>query len=443
MAPGRPPLDPDVKQQRLEESRRRYEQKNIAKRREEARLRMKKRRAVIAASDTLTKRKYAQKNADAADRYRFRKREENRAEQRAADTERKRRRAAEAQALLKKHKQAKKPPLHTTVRKPVANAPQPITEPSAVANPPVRPQRCLHCYAEDCIGCQGNSASLERMLKCYPRARTWEAAPWSTFHRMWDLDCTEYHDHGSHPSAMIAITPDSSVPSSPSSLTDSTTSRHPSPPPPRLPIPVTSPSHSSAPRATASSLPGSPAKSKITKEELAFLSSFRPGPGPISPQRLSLQFARVLGPQAVVPSSTQPACEDAPATSLETRASSLRIGAETVEATLRAGGRICVKKAPAPVEQREAPHTPPRALRADLEHAARSPRAARTGHEQLQRQPSADPILYVVSGHNRVFQKRKRAMAVFHGSPGAELLFTRDENEAFDFFEEDFGNMKI
>ncbi|KAJ6522599.1 hypothetical protein B0H19DRAFT_1202670 [Mycena capillaripes] len=196
--------------------------------------------------------------------------------------------------------------------------------------------------------------SLDRMKLCYPNARMWEAAPWSTLYRMWNLDCTEYHYHDDDPPTMpeSSMTPDSSVPSSPSSLTDSTILHHPSPSPSQLPNSVTSPSRSSAPHATAPFPPESPTKSKITKEELAFLASFRPGPGPISPQRLNQQFARVLGPQTVVPSLTQLAHEDSPATSLETQGSSLHIAAQTVEATLRAGCVRVKTKAPVPLEQR-------------------------------------------------------------------------------------------
>ncbi|KAJ7707983.1 hypothetical protein B0H14DRAFT_3525621 [Mycena olivaceomarginata] len=89
------------------------------------------------------------------------------------------------------------------------------------------------------------------------------------------LDCTEYHEHeGEHPVAdepICPVTPDSGELSSPSTLSESTASRAPSPAPP------------------------------FSTEELAHFASFRPGPGPTSSARLTQQFMRVLGPQAVVP----------------------------------------------------------------------------------------------------------------------------------------------
>ncbi|KAJ6566687.1 hypothetical protein B0H19DRAFT_1066971 [Mycena capillaripes] len=393
MAPGRLRLDPDIKHQHVQQSRRRYEDKQ---------------RGAIANSDVFTKRNYAKKAAKAAGRYRFRKSEMERAEQRATDAARKRTRVSEAQAVRKKHKDTAKPP-----------RPSSIAKPSAVAKPRDCARRCPHCYTEECIGCacmcpdsdewfehadghffptckmcgqecpslfpspmspgspclgtllcepeyipdaghedrwshpgpfyavvstewQGSSASLDRMLTRYPYARTWEATPWSTFHRMWNLDCMEYHNHGGHAPAFVPITPESSVPSSPSSLTDSTTSCHPSPLPPKPPFAATLPSPFSAPHTAASSPPASPRKSPgtLTKDELAFLASFKPGPGPISPQRLNQQFARVLGPHAVAPSSFPRVREDSSPTGVEAPPETLCIAPETIAATLRAGGRL-------------------------------------------------------------------------------------------------------
>ncbi|KAJ7895488.1 hypothetical protein B0H14DRAFT_2558559 [Mycena olivaceomarginata] len=97
MASGRPPLDPDLKKQRLRESRRRYEEnaaqdirpRNTVQRREAARLRMQRRRAAIASSDIFTRRKHARKVAEDSENYRDRKIEKDRANQRAADAARK------------------------------------------------------------------------------------------------------------------------------------------------------------------------------------------------------------------------------------------------------------------------------------------------------------------------------------------------------------------
>jgi hypothetical protein len=219
------------------------------------------------------------------------------------------------------------------------------------------------------------STSLSRMLKRYPGVRTWQAAPWATFLRMWDLDCTEYHEHGGDPAPFIPISPDSSPPSSPSLLSDSS-----------LRNPILSP-------------PPSPRKSqaKLTKDDLAFLASFRPRPGPMSPQRLKQQFERVLGPSSVL------VCPSSQSTSLEEEQA-------TVEATLRVGGRLRTESRPREdVEHPQKPQTPPRTLQTrcgeSSHEAAGSPRAL--GHPQPRHVgESFDGTMYVVSGQNCIFKDR-------------------------------------
>ncbi|KAJ7142558.1 hypothetical protein C8R44DRAFT_865887 [Mycena epipterygia] len=292
-------------------------------------------------------------------------------------------------------------------------------------------------YAVVCDEWKGvvtSRTSFDLMKKRYPHARTWEAVPWSTFHRMWALDCTEYHfhDHDTPTKLKSSTTPDSSVLSLPSSLTDSMTSHHPFPRPSRSPTSATPPSHSPVPRG-ASSPPASLTKSNIAREELAFLAGFRPGPGPISPQQLNQQFARVLCPQAVVSSPTQLMREDSPGASFEMQGSTVCIAAQTVEATLRVGGRIRVKsKVPTPTELCEALHTPSRTPLVDREES--KPRA-----RAVDASANLSHMVYAVSGHNRIFQNRRRALAVFYGSPGTDLLCTRDDNEVFNFLAEDMN----
>ncbi|KAJ7300358.1 hypothetical protein DFH08DRAFT_828531 [Mycena albidolilacea] len=218
--------------------------------------------------------------------------------------------------------------------------------------------------SKEWVGAVTSRTSLSRMLKRYPGARTWQAAPWPTFERMWNLDCTEYHEHGGDLAPFIPITPDSSPPSSPSSLSDSVASRQSS----------TTSSALLSPRHTPIlSPPPSPGKSqaKLTKDELALLASFRPGPGPISPQRLKQQFERILGPRAVVISpSSQPTAQEE-----YHPGEKLRIVRATVEATLCAGGQVRAERKPsADLEQ---PQTPPRMLRTERgssHEAAQSPR---------------------------------------------------------------------
>ncbi|KAJ7895489.1 hypothetical protein B0H14DRAFT_2558560 [Mycena olivaceomarginata] len=297
----------------------------------------------------------------------------------------------------------------------------------------VHPGPFYAVVSQEWVGAVTSRTSLRRMLKRYPGARTWQAAPWSTFQRMWDLDCTEYHEHGGDPAPFIPITPDSSPPSSPSSLSDSVASHQSS---------VTSSALLSPLHAPILSPPPSPSKSreKLTKDDLALLASFRPGPGSISPQRLKQQFERVLGPRAVVISPpSQPTAQEEYHPS-----ENLRIARATVEATLRAGGRVRAGRKPsADLEQ---PQTPPRTLqterRESSHEAAQSPH---TLNHPASRHvgKSFDGTMYAVSGQNRIFKDRDRAVAVFKDTPSASLLFTRDEKEIFDFLAEDVHGMKI
>lgn len=200
----------------------------------------------------------------------------------------------------------------------------------------------------------------DRMLKQYPDAYTWEAAPWSTFNRRWVLDCTEYHHHEGERDQ----TPESSVPSSPSSLSASTMSRAPSPVPPS-PAPPNSNGHARR---------SSP---KLSKDELQHLASFKPGPGPLSPQRMNQQFARVLGPQAVAPSIAQ-APAGAPSITID-------------EAARR------------PASSQRA--LPPTITRVPHPHTPRADRKKSKGRsEEVSTDDGA--VMYAVTGRNRVFQDR-------------------------------------
>ncbi|KAJ6549027.1 hypothetical protein DFH09DRAFT_1320329 [Mycena vulgaris] len=415
MAPGRPRLDPDVKLQHTQDSRRRYDEKNAAERREAARLRMQRCRAAIANSDVITKHKYARKAAEAAENYRYRKHQEQRAEQRAFDAARKKAREAEVLALHKKH----------TARKPIAaSAPlRPIAEPPAVFSKlRDRLQRCSHCYEEDCLG-----ASLDRMLERYPHAYTWEAAPWLTFDRMWNLDCTEYHNHqGEHPEFLDPSPPSSPTKpatarlSTPASPTKSISARPISAAPPPYVSPLEGGLHGAVDARTDT---GETVKPMLSKEELSDLANFRPGAGPISTRRLNQQFARALGPQAVAPSVLVPQ-RSSKKTPVITWVAQQR--------PLTPPGQGSSAQSSVTVAAQH-PHTPRR---------DQHPRTPRQNRAKAASQDPSDTIeeggvMYAVSGHNRVFQDRGRALAVLQRSPGAELVFTRNEDEVFKFLAED------
>ncbi|KAJ6493464.1 hypothetical protein C8R45DRAFT_989853 [Mycena sanguinolenta] len=150
MPRGRPRLDPDTKLQHVQESRRRYEEKNAAQRREAARLRMQKHRADIANSDIITRRRYSIKVSIAARRYRSRKYEEERTRQHLADAAKRRVRNTEARALREKHKNAAKqsPAPAAKLRAAMDNTPVLTTSPSRQLH-----HCCPHCFGEDHIQC--------------------------------------------------------------------------------------------------------------------------------------------------------------------------------------------------------------------------------------------------------------------------------------------------
>ncbi|KAJ6503656.1 hypothetical protein C8R45DRAFT_1091435 [Mycena sanguinolenta] len=103
MPPGRPRLAPEVKQEHVTQSRKKYEEKNAEKRRNDARLRMRRKRAAIESSDPTTQRQYRRKAAEASERYRDRVRAKAWAAAQAARGSRRRAQRAEADDLRRKH----------------------------------------------------------------------------------------------------------------------------------------------------------------------------------------------------------------------------------------------------------------------------------------------------------------------------------------------------
>ncbi|KAJ7902389.1 hypothetical protein B0H13DRAFT_1882515 [Mycena leptocephala] len=84
MPAGRRRLDPQTKQDHVLQSRKRYEEKNAEKRCEDTRLRM-QREPPSQPGTSIPRYKYREKAAEASERYRARKREEERAQVRAAN----------------------------------------------------------------------------------------------------------------------------------------------------------------------------------------------------------------------------------------------------------------------------------------------------------------------------------------------------------------------
>ncbi|KAJ7829974.1 hypothetical protein B0H14DRAFT_2593610 [Mycena olivaceomarginata] len=107
MALGRPRLDPEVKQQRCTESLQCYAankySRNTDKLHEQARVRMQWHRAAIADSHTSTKLWYAERGAEASERYCRRKHEQEWDKYRAENIVKKGAQKKEVEKLRKKH----------------------------------------------------------------------------------------------------------------------------------------------------------------------------------------------------------------------------------------------------------------------------------------------------------------------------------------------------
>jgi hypothetical protein len=120
----------------------------------------------------------------------------------------------------------------------------------------------------------------------------------------------------------------------------------------------------------------------MSKEELAYLASSRPPPGPISKNRLTQQFARVLGLQAVTPFVLPRVREEPRTTSPARQRTHPAITAAEVQAAPHMG----------PIQSSRASHSVARQNNV-VEKIDAGTR-------------SSTPVLYAVSGRNRVFQDR-------------------------------------
>ncbi|KAJ6538648.1 hypothetical protein DFH09DRAFT_1323594 [Mycena vulgaris] len=460
MARGRPRLDPIVKQHNNREARRRYEEK---------------RRAAIANLNIYERAKHRRRVAEDSENYRFRKKQADQDEMLAEQLATKQARRTDAKALRKKHKPA--PPAANLARRPT---PSPTPEPPFVALPRRPLEQCPHCLDCCCIGCacmcpdsiewfthdgghfyptcklsnlslllsrisspmaillctpiyapdRGHEdpwkfagpfyavvhsdwkgavtspESLEKMCRAYPGASVWKAQLWLVFLRMWTLDCTEYH---AHPEGEVAQDPPP-----PSEVLEKALQHtlRPSPPPtPRPPPPYSPPATSRPAPSTPKKAPtpsSSSSSSKLNREELDELAYMRPHAGPISPRRLNQQFARALGAQAVVeatpPVSSTPTPR--PASSASPRP-------------------------PTSPSRRPRSSQPARTIAHPVSALARAST------------PPSARMMYAVSGHNRLFGDRGRAMKVLKGSPDADLAFSQDEEEVFDFLVEETARMKM
>ncbi|KAJ7747906.1 hypothetical protein DFH07DRAFT_962326 [Mycena maculata] len=413
MPRGRPRLDPEIKEQSLQESRKRYEEskfkplRNREKRREEAKLRMQRKRAAIAASDWRTKREYHDNAAANSARYRDRKFAQEREERSVANAVKKRARKCEEQDLRRKHKPTAKPLPIPRAKLPLLPAKLPHRHlPSSPITPTPAPRRKGRLAAEDL----NNSAVEEEPDE--GRAHHPIEAP------MWPMRAPQ-PKRCPYCFEEYCIGP----PSSPSTLSASTLSHAPSPPCSR-PVP---PAKALSLREqqiqrnaehykflAAEDARIAAVDQKLSKEELTYLASSRPPPVPISPERMRQQFARILGGCGAPPSILRSKSPESSMLSPE----EARIAQTTFY-------QDAAHQRPCQVPRPEVP--------INNSHG-----------EGVESHWGDAPVMYAVSGKNRVFQDRGRAMAAFKGTPGADLVFTRNEDELFRFLAENVeGKMTI
>ncbi|KAJ7770256.1 hypothetical protein DFH07DRAFT_768772 [Mycena maculata] len=316
--------------------------------------------------------------------------------------------------------------------------------------PLVHPGPFYAIYCQEWAGCITSSASRDRLLCQYPRASTFEAPTWAEFLRRWCLKCEEYHWHPEQNkwSPLVPLSWESSPPSSPSTLTASAPSHTPSPPalaeyaqiaaeaavllkwgPLATPRAPSSPTKLSLRECQAQRnakygayLKAEEARLEVEaaakkKEELAFLASTR---GSVSPERMCQQFVRVLGPASAL-EWPPPLSKSSPVLPKEGTNAQVHNG-EREHALFN-------------------PHGQTQACQQCLAMAAALP----TKHhgEGVEQFWDKAPVMYAVSGQNRVFKDRERAMAAFKEMPGAELVFTRNEDELFGFLEDFEKKFKI
>ncbi|KAJ7685782.1 hypothetical protein DFH06DRAFT_1119167 [Mycena polygramma] len=441
MARGRPRLDPDIKQQHVLEAQRRYNEKNMAKRREAARLGMQRKLQVELSQQraaTVTRKRTSRsstvlslqsgpyevltqvdvpaasrKTAWAAPVY---------APTRASGLT-----TPEATTFRRVHAIKKTAQgVHASARSAKFGESTYSSSMSFLCSPNIVPDpdetKLVHhqgpLYAIVCKEWKGvatSEAARDQKMREYPHAYTWQAGSYNELHRRWVLDCTEYHDHTGEytpPGPFIPLSPESSPPSSPPSRSAST--------------------------ATTAPPSASPSNLRLSKEELTELANFRPPGVPLSPERAKQQFMRVLGPDAVAPWRTNPLQPGRVPGTGQTRTRAVKADK----------GFFAV---PAPQHDGDAPKTRPGSVKINGSIAFISPTSTDSrqrepilpevaavtplrdsAEEGLQASPAAPPM-FAVSGHNRVFQDRARALAAWKSTPGSDLIVLRDEKDVMDF----------
>ncbi|KAF8190032.1 hypothetical protein K438DRAFT_1971512 [Mycena galopus ATCC 62051] len=259
---------------------------------------------------------------------------------------------------------------------------------------------------EDWMGVVTSDNTIVRMLHVYPKARTFRTTTCSRFEALWNLDCTEYHEH-----------------------------------PNAVPMP-------------ASKMPSPRKKGELPTEDThnrelivkaniqRNLGRTRPPAVPVDAARADAMFTRVLGPQAAAPSLPALASRIA-ATSRAVAPNAAPMSvSELAEGFARRPGAVpishCEHVAVITALNRESP------LTAGLADAIAAvaigestprilPDAELPERDWARNAKTRPPILYAVSSHNRL----EHAVAVLKATPGAVLAFSSDEDELLHFLEEE------
>ncbi|KAJ7834146.1 hypothetical protein B0H14DRAFT_3462267 [Mycena olivaceomarginata] len=249
----------------------------------------------------------------------------------------------------------------------------------------------------------GDFPSLARALKRYPGARTFTAFTWSRFHDLWTLDCTEYHNHEPQtpatPKQQTPATPKKPMTPKKSGLTPAQRRRN---------------EEHNAFLVAENARIETEEKARIERqEELAYLAATKPPLVPLSPQRARLQFERVLGLGA---GAGAPPFHNVP---------DLPIVAPPPPAIPVLPGR------PEDLAAMDGNSHLKRTRHRDVAATATLP----PGYSDFELGPDA-PRLFAVSGHSRVFRNRDRAVAVLQQTPGAELFWSCNPQEVWQFIAE-------
>ncbi|KAF8137748.1 hypothetical protein K438DRAFT_1786394 [Mycena galopus ATCC 62051] len=257
---------------------------------------------------------------------------------------------------------------------------------------------------EDWRGVVTSDTTMARMLNAYPKARSFHANTWSRFDKLWTEDCKEWHEH-----------------------------------PDAVPVPATKmPSP-----CKKGELPTEDALKRelIVKQNLRRnLTLTRPPPVPIDAARADAMFTSVLGPEAAASSLPDLASRIAVPTSRPEQGASL---SELAEGFARRPGAAAV-----PISRRDRlavvmalANESPSTARADAialiaESTPRISADAELPERDWANARASPPVLYAVSGYNRLFHSRERAVTVLKATPGGVLAFGSDEDELLRFLKE-------